>query len=207
MSLTAIGLSSAQRVRQSGQLGSATSQLAAVSGNAPRTDSATLSSTAQLVRRLQELQQSDPDRFKALMSTTADKLKSAAAAAQDPAAKTQLTDLASAFEQAGETGDVSALSERTSAASRGAPPPGGGARPAAGSGNAGSSKSSSSLDPADTNLDGTVSEKERLAYEQRLAESKAALQQAQARNAYAASPGSANALASNWSLLASALGL
>ena len=77
----------------------------AATGGASATDSAQLSPMASLLNQLQQLQQTDPDKFKSVMSSIADTLKTDAQNATGPQAK-RLNDLADKFIQAAQTGQM-----------------------------------------------------------------------------------------------------
>ena len=68
-------------------------------------DSTQLSPMASLLNQLQQLQQTDPDKFKSVMSSIADTLATDAKNATGPKAK-MLTDLANKFSQAAKTGQM-----------------------------------------------------------------------------------------------------
>lgn len=72
------------------------------------TDTSDISSGAQLMDQLQALEKSNPDQFKAVMNDVASQLKTQASSASGTQASF-LTDLASKFQQAGASGDLSAL--------------------------------------------------------------------------------------------------
>ena len=72
------------------------------------TDSATFSKPSEIYAKLQQLMQQDPTKAKALLSQIADQLKTAAQQQTGDAA-TRLNDLASKFENAAQTGDLSQL--------------------------------------------------------------------------------------------------
>ena len=78
-------------------------QTATVGGVA--TDSAQLSPMATLLNQLQQLQQTDPTKFKSVMSSIADTLKADAQNATGPKAQ-HLNDLANKFSQAAQTGQM-----------------------------------------------------------------------------------------------------
>jgi hypothetical protein len=69
------------------------------------TDSAQLSPMASLLNQLQQLQQSDPTKFKSVMSSIADTLKTDARNATGPMAD-RLNALADKFSQAAQTGQM-----------------------------------------------------------------------------------------------------
>ena len=69
------------------------------------TDSTQLSPMASLLNQLQQLQQTDPDKFKSVMSTIADTLKTDAQNATGPQAQ-RLNALADKFSQAAQTGQM-----------------------------------------------------------------------------------------------------
>ena len=68
-------------------------------------DSAQLSPMAILLNQLQQLQQTDPDKFKSVMSSIADTLKADAQSATGPQAQ-RLNALADKFSQAAQTGQM-----------------------------------------------------------------------------------------------------
>ena len=68
-----------------------------------------ISKQAQLFSKLQSLSESDPTKFKQLMTDAANKLKSAADNSTDSQQQQFLTDLASKFQKAADTGDASAI--------------------------------------------------------------------------------------------------
>jgi hypothetical protein len=80
-----------------------TAQTATVGGVV--TDSAQLSPMATLLNQLQQLQQTDPTKFKSVMSSIADTLKADAQNATGPKAQ-HLNDLANKFSQAAQTGQM-----------------------------------------------------------------------------------------------------
>ncbi len=67
-----------------------------------------LSKPAERMQKLAELQKSDPSKFKDLMNQISDQL-STAAKAQTGAAADKLNELASRFQSAGQSGDLSSL--------------------------------------------------------------------------------------------------
>ena len=83
----------------------ATATASTAVGGAATTDSAQLSPMASLLNQLQQLQQTDPDKFKSVMSSIADTLKTDAQNATGPQAK-RLNDLADKFSQAAQTGQM-----------------------------------------------------------------------------------------------------
>lgn len=134
-------------------------------------DSTSVSGPAAMLNKLKRLQQSDPAKFKEVMSEISTKLKDAADASGDAKDKAALSDLAQKFQVAGQTGDLAALSPPSGKGGGGGrhsrpPPPAGGVggKPAGGVGTSASSSSSSSTEAADTNADGKVSDEERQAY-------------------------------------------
>jgi hypothetical protein len=76
-----------------------------VTGAVPGTDPSQLSPMASLLNQLQQLQQTDPTKFKAVMSSIADTLKADAQNATGPQAQ-RLTDLANKFSDAAQTGKM-----------------------------------------------------------------------------------------------------
>ncbi len=83
----------------------ATSTQSTGTGNSVATDSAQLSPMADLLNQLQQLQQTDPDKFKSVMSSIADTLKTDAQSATGPQAQ-RLNALADKFSQAAQTGQM-----------------------------------------------------------------------------------------------------
>ncbi len=164
-----------QAVDQATAVTKQTSAQGAQSTSGTGADQSSVSGPAQMLSQLQQLQAQDPTKFKQVMSSIASTLQKDAKSASDPQAQHMLNDLASRFQKAGDTGDLSAL--QPPSGGPGGPPPGGGpggpppggAAPggAPGGGEASTTSSSSSSkthDPADTNYDGKVSAEERLAY-------------------------------------------
>jgi hypothetical protein len=72
-------------------------------------DSSRVSGPAQLLSKLKQLQASDPAKFKDVMAKLSSTLKTDAKNASDPGAQKMLTDLASKFDTAAQSGDLSAL--------------------------------------------------------------------------------------------------
>jgi len=135
-------------------------------------DTTSLSGPAALSKKLEALSKSDPAKFKEAVNTIAKKLNEAADAATNPHEKEMLTDMASKFTKAGETGDASDL-KPSGRPPAGGPPPGGappGGAPS--SGGSGASSKSQYYDPADTNQDGKVSLQEQAAYDAKQASKK-----------------------------------
>jgi hypothetical protein len=126
--------------------------------DAPK-DKESASGPAQLFKKLEALAKSDPAKFKETTAAMAKKVQEAADAATDPRAKAMLTDLATKFTTASQSGDASGLKPPERGAGGGRPPP------PAGGGKGASVSSQQQFDPADTNEDGKVSEPERIAYE------------------------------------------
>ena len=77
----------------------------ATTGSIATTDSAQISPMASLLNQLQQLQQTDPDKFKSVMSSIADTLKADAQNATGSKAQ-HLTELANKFDQAAQTGQM-----------------------------------------------------------------------------------------------------
>jgi hypothetical protein len=71
-------------------------------------DTVQVSKPGELFSKLQQLQSADPEKLKAVLSDIASKLKEAAAS-QSGAGADRLNELASKFEEAAQTGDLSAL--------------------------------------------------------------------------------------------------
>lgn len=121
--------------------------------------------------KLKALQASDPAKFKEAMSAISKKLTKEADASTDAKQKQVLTDMASKFSTAGQTGDLSGITPPSGASGakgghhgggHGGPPPGGGG--VKGASSSSSSSSTTSAGAADTNGDGKVSEAELAAY-------------------------------------------
>jgi hypothetical protein len=107
-----IGSISSTDPTQLGALASVTRATAGVDADGDhdgsRTGSASVSPVGKLFSQLAQLQQSDPARFKTVLTDIANKLQ--AAGQQDGGAQGQaLADLASKFQQAAQTGDLSSL--------------------------------------------------------------------------------------------------
>jgi hypothetical protein len=86
-------------------------------------DATELSKPAELYAKLQQLQQSDPEKFKAVTADIAAKLKAAAADQGDGFGGKMLSDLAAKFEAVANGGDITQLKPPSG------PPPGGGGGP------------------------------------------------------------------------------
>lgn len=83
---------------------------AAASGdNAARADSAKFSGPAEFLSKLQELKETDPEKFKELVQSAADQLKSAAESETDERARKMLTTLADKIASVADSGDLSQL--------------------------------------------------------------------------------------------------
>ena len=136
---------------------------------------AQVSGPAALMNKLKTLQQTDPDKLKAVLGELADTISEKANSATDPGEKRALSELAEKFKAAGESGDLSSLQPPRGPGGKGGPPPGpppsGGAKPAASASSSGASSATEEFDPADTNEDGSVSQREKLAYEAKQAAS------------------------------------
>ena len=74
-------------------------------GGVAASDSTQISPMASLLAQLQQLQQTDPDKFKSVMSSIADTLKTDAQNATGPKAQ-RLSALADKFSQAAQTGQM-----------------------------------------------------------------------------------------------------
>jgi hypothetical protein len=83
----------------------ATATASTAVGGAATTDSAQLSPMAALLNQLQQLQQTDPTKFKSVMSNIAATLTTDAQNATGPQAQ-HLTELADKFSQAAQTGQM-----------------------------------------------------------------------------------------------------
>ena len=121
--------------------------------------------------KLKALQASDPAKFKEAMSAISKKLTKDADASTDAKQKQVLTDMASKFSTAGQTGDLSGITLPSGASGakgghhgggHGGPPPSGGG--VKGASSSSSSSSTTSAGAADTNGDGKVSEAKLAAY-------------------------------------------
>ncbi len=132
-------------------------------------DRADISGPAALMNKLKTLQQDDPEKFKAVMSSVADALSAKANSASDPQEQRALADIASKFKSAGESGDLSSLEpprgQRPGAGGGPPGPPPAASKSASGGEQATASKQAEEIDPADTNEDGTVSRLEKAVYE------------------------------------------
>lgn len=79
------------------------------SSSTSSTDSKKISGPAEFLNKLQQLKESDPEKFTELLQGVADKLKSAAETATDESAKTMLSSLADKFSSVANGGDLSQL--------------------------------------------------------------------------------------------------
>ncbi len=113
---------------------SGTSSTSSVSGKTPPpppmgmfgisgTDSAETSNPAEFVSKLQELQESDPEKFQEVVSGIADKLEAAAEDEELSSASSMLTDLAAKFRDVANGGDISQLAPPEPPANPGMQPP------------------------------------------------------------------------------------
>ena len=137
-------------------------------------DSSSVSGPAAILSKLKALQASDPAKFKEAMSAISKKLTKDADASTDAKQKQVLTDMASKFSTAGQTGDLSGITPPSGASGAkgghhggghgGPPPSGGGVKGASSSSSSSSSSSTTSAGAADTNGDGKVSEAKLAAY-------------------------------------------
>ena len=132
-----------------------------------------ISKQGDLLSRLRDLQDSDPEQFQATMKEMAGKLRAEAKESSGDKAKA-LNDLADKVTEAAETGDLSVL--KPPSGGRGGRPPGGPGGPPPGGAPPGgvaaaeedassTSSSSASTSPADANGDGTVTDAEQAAYD------------------------------------------
>jgi hypothetical protein len=168
-------------------------------------DTWSISTPAQLISKLQDLQKSEPSAFKDVMRSASDKVGVAAEAASDPQVKSGLLEISAQLKAASSTGDLSALRAPPGAAGPqgarpaggghgggappaggpppgGAPPGGGGATGGGGgSGASGSASASKTYEPADTNQDGKVSLQEQVVYAAKQAAEKEAAEKYAAR--------------------------
>jgi hypothetical protein len=204
MNIGSIGGAVTQALREATASNAASSAAGQTSGAASSKDSSAISTPAQLMSKLADLQKSDPAKFKEVMNSAAAKLGAAAESATSPDEKKALKAIAGQFTAAASTGQLSALRPGGKAPGgkgppHGGPPPGGGgggAKPAATSSSS-STSSTKTYDPADTNKDGTVSPAEQVAYATKQAAAKAAAaKEAAAKEAaarYAANAGSDDA--------------
>ena len=108
-------------------------------------DSSRVSAPAKLLAQLTELKKSDPSKFAEVVGKLKASVTADAKTSTDPTEQARLSDLASKLDVAGKTGDLSGLAAPAPAASAPA--------------------KKASADPADHNRDGTVTSKERQAYE------------------------------------------
>jgi hypothetical protein len=102
---------------------------AATTANTQAATQTRVSQRGDLLQRLQQLEQTDPNKFKTLLTTVSDQLRSAASQ-QTGAAQTSINALADRFVAAANSGQVSKL--RPPGASSTATPPAGGAPEAGG---------------------------------------------------------------------------
>ncbi|MBZ5675303.1 MAG: hypothetical protein LAP61_13755 [Acidobacteriia bacterium] len=91
--------------------------------NATPSDRVDFSQVAQLFKELQKLQSTDPAEFKKVLTDAANKLKDAAGQQSDSAVASFLTNLADKFQQAADTGDLSALKPPSAPSGAYGPPP------------------------------------------------------------------------------------
>lgn len=104
-------------------------------------DTTQVSGPGQLLAKLKQLQQTDPAKFKQVMTNLTDALKKDAQNATDPKDQKFLNDLAAKFDAAGQSGDLSSLAPQgahhghhhhhagppPAGGAAGSPPPGGAA--------------------------------------------------------------------------------
>jgi hypothetical protein len=81
----------------------------AANTNTTSSDSVNFSQVAKLFKELHQLQSSNPTEFKQVLTEAAGKLKDAAEQSSDPNEASFLNDLASKFQKAADTGDLSTL--------------------------------------------------------------------------------------------------
>jgi hypothetical protein len=155
---------------------SSVQSLAIDRGPSPPSDEGSTSGPAELFKKLEALAKSDPEEFKEATAQMAEKVKEAADTATDPHEKKMLTELASKFSEASQTGDASGLKPPEHGGRPSGPPPGpppNDSPSVSGAAETDTTSSSSSstqtYDPADTNKDGTVSATEQAAYEAKCA--------------------------------------
>lgn len=153
------------------------STLGAASGTPA--DSTHVSGPGQLLAKLEQLRQSDPSKFKQVMSSLSDTLAEEAKSSSDPRGQKMLSELSAKFKAAGESGDLSGLTPPQHGpgggrAPDGTPPAGGpphggahhgGHAKGAKGGASSNATGGGQTDPADTNQDGIVSASEALAYQ------------------------------------------
>jgi hypothetical protein len=73
-------------------------------------DGMKMSNPAEMMNKLQELQETDPEKFQSVMDQIADELEAAAAAEEEATGQPgRLGDLAAKFREAAESGDLSVL--------------------------------------------------------------------------------------------------
>src|SRR5947207_621996 len=88
---------------------SASTSASPSSAASPLSDTADISGPGQLFSLLQQLQQTDPTKFKQVTGDIASQLQSAAQQQGSTGASGFLTQLADKFQQASQTGDISSL--------------------------------------------------------------------------------------------------
>lgn len=145
-------------------------------------DSVVQSGPATFLAKLEALKQSDPAAFKQTLTDLANQLTERAKTETDPKAKARMTEFAGKLSATAQSGDLSALRPPPG---QGRPPP-----PPPPSGATGAS-TAKSLDPADANQDGTVTQAEQQAYDAQQAVAKGVkayqqLDEATASSAHAA---------------------
>lgn len=175
MTITALGSGTAAQSlgELSAVASTTTSSKTDASVATPASDSSDVSGPAKMLSDLKALQDSDPAKFKEVMNKISSGLKDAAASASDPGEKQALSDMASKFQSAGQSGDLSALRPGPPGGSDAAhgPPPGPPPEKSevakASAASTGSAKTSSAKtpDPADKNRDGRVTSTERQTYD------------------------------------------
>jgi hypothetical protein len=94
--------------------GSSASTNVAPSTSAATSDSVNFSQVAQLFQQLHQLQSSDPAEFKQILTDAAAKFKDAATQQTDPSAAQFLSNIASRFQTAADTGNLAALQSGSS---------------------------------------------------------------------------------------------
>jgi uncharacterized Zn finger protein (UPF0148 family) len=125
--------------------------VANVENGNPLGDSFEFSGPADLLSKLSQLQETDPEKFKELCSDIAEKLRDAAqSAGEDGTDVGMLESLASKFETAASTGDLSSLQPPKMGQGGGGPQGAGGAPPAGASGAAGGAGGVSSAEECST---------------------------------------------------------
>lgn len=101
-------IASLLRIAQNGTDG-ATSATTSTDSTTSASAATDISGPGAMMKKLQQLKESDPDKFKQVMSDMADQLSALAKQQGDTDGTSRLSQLASKFATAGQTGDLSAL--------------------------------------------------------------------------------------------------